>query len=308
MGVLVFDMSDPYCTPILQAIEDSLYHKSYLPILTDIQNERSRFESYLEMLLGLRVEGLIVLANWLFMDVEVLADLGRNGIPTVMIGHELKKGPVSSVIVDNEAGACMAIEHLFELGHRDIAFIRGPKGLIDSVPRWRGVQKFADKHGLSLDPELIVDLPESKHPMTGFEAGFALTKRLIQSGRKFSAIMAFDDMSAYGAVRALAQAGIRVPEDCSLIGFDDIAPTGLYNPPLTTVRQPMDVMGSMAVSIALDALKAGRESKDYAAAHRRLAPKLIVRESTRPLHGSANLPSVPERRARGANGVSAGKE
>lgn len=289
MGVLVFDMSDPYCTPILQAIEDSLYKESYLPILTDVQNERSRFESYLEMLLNLRVEGLIVLANWLFMDVDILADLGKNSIPTVMIGHELKKGPVSSVIVDNEAGARMALEHLCAQGHREIAFIRGPKGLTDSAPRWRGIKKVAESRGLSLDPNLIVDLPESQHPMSGFEAGFALTRQLIQTRQRFTALMAFDDMSGFGALRALTQNGIAVPDQVSVIGFDDIAPAGLYNPPLTTIRQPMGVMGQMAVEIALQAIKGGRELRDRAAIHRRLPPELVVRESTKSVEHSENV-------------------
>jgi LacI family transcriptional regulator len=287
MGVLVFDMGDPFCTPIIQGIEDALYQKSYLPILTDVQNERSRFETYLEMLLGLRVEGLIVLGNWLFMDVDVLADLAKNSIPTVMIGHELKKGPVSSVTVDNEAGARLAIEHLFALGHREIAFIRGPKGLGDSAPRWRGVKKFAEAQGLVLDPDRIIDLPESQHPNSGFEAGLAITKRLVDHGQRFTALMAFDDMSALGAIRALNTAGIDVPGQCSVIGFDDVSHAALITPALTTIRQPMDLMGSMSVDIALEAIKAEEDSKQFTAVHRRLAPKLMARDSTRSLAGFA---------------------
>ena len=112
VGVMVFDMTDPYCTLILRGIENSLYQSSYLPILTDVHNERSRFERYLEMLLDRRVEALIVLANWLFVDIDVLADLEKSSIPTVMIGRELQTDSVSSVIVDNEIGAHSAIEHL----------------------------------------------------------------------------------------------------------------------------------------------------------------------------------------------------
>src|SRR5919198_5745832 len=123
VGVMVFDMTDPYCTLILRGIETSLYQQSYLPMLTDAQNERSRFERYLEMLLGRRVEGLIVIANWLFTDVNLLADLQKNSIPTVMIGRELEDEAVSSVIVDNEAGGTAAFEHLYALGHRQIAII-----------------------------------------------------------------------------------------------------------------------------------------------------------------------------------------
>jgi LacI family transcriptional regulator len=189
--------------------------------------------------------------------------------------------------VDNEAGARLAIEHLFALGHREIAFIRGPKGLGDSAPRWRGVKKFAEAQGLVLDPDRIVDLPESQHPNSGFEAGLALTKRLVDHGQRFTALMAFDDMSALGAIRALNTAGIDVPGQCSVIGFDDVSHAGLITPALTTIRQPMDLMGSMSVNIALEAIKAEEESKQFAAVHRRLAPKLMARDSTRSLTGSA---------------------
>src|SRR6201982_984840 len=137
VGVMVFDMTDPYCTLVLRGIENTLYQASYLPILTDVHNERTRFERYLEMMLDRRVEGLIVLANWLFLDINLLADLEKSSIPTAIIGVELKTEQISSVIVDNELGAHLAVEHLYALGHRKIAFIRGPKGLTDSGPRWK---------------------------------------------------------------------------------------------------------------------------------------------------------------------------
>src|ERR1700742_5020448 len=104
VGVMVCDMTDPYCTLILRGIENTLYQASYLPMLTDVHNERGRFERYLEMLLDRRIEGLIVLANWLFVDINLLGDLEKSSIPTVMIGCELKTDSISSVIVDNEVG------------------------------------------------------------------------------------------------------------------------------------------------------------------------------------------------------------
>ena len=280
VGVMVFDMTDPYCTLILRGIENSLYQASYLPMLTDVQNERSRFERYLEMLLGRRVEGLMVIANWLFMDINLLADLEKNSIPCVMIGRELDTHTVSSVIVDNETGGYLALEHLHSLGHRDIAFIRGPKALSDSAPRWKGIRRFADAKGLKIDPRLIVDLPESSEPISGFEGGQKLTLELLKRKHPFSALLAFDDMSALGAVRALNKAGVRVPEQCSVIGFDDTAPAGMCTPALTTVRQPMEAMGSLAVTILLDAIEAVQETRDLGAVHRKLQPELVVREST----------------------------
>jgi LacI family transcriptional regulator len=283
VGVMVFDMTDPYCTLILRGVENALYQASYLPMLADAHNERSRFERYLEMLLDRRVEGLIVLANWLFLDINFLADLEKNSIPTALIGGELSNDSVSSVVVDNEVGGRMALEHLFALGHRKIAFIRGPKMLIDSGPRWREIKTFAAANGIDLDARLIVDLPESRDPNSGFEAGIRWTEELLKRKRQFTAIMAFDDLTAFGAIRALAKAGVRVPEDCSVIGFDDVAASALCTPSLSTVRQPMEAMGSAAVGILVDGINAAQEHREFAAAHRRVAPELVARESTRAL-------------------------
>ena len=283
VGVMVFDMTDPYCTLVLRGIENTLYQASYLPILTDVHNERSRFERYLEMLLDRRIEALVVLANWLFLDINLLADLEKSSIPTALIGCELKGDSMSSVIVDNEVGGYIALEHLYSFGHRKIAFIRGPKALSDSSPRWRGVRNFAKQCGLELDPKLIVDLPESRDPLSSFEAGQKLTEDLIKHKNPFTAILAFDDVTAYGAIRALAKAGMHVPEDCSVIGFDDVAASALCTPSLTTVRQPMEAMGADAVGIVLEGIKSVLEKREVSASHRKVAPELVVRESTRKL-------------------------
>jgi len=235
------------------------------------------------MMLDRRVEGLLVVANWLFLDINLLADLEKASIPTAIIGCELKTDAVSSVIVDNEVGAHMAVEHLYSLGHRKIAFIRGPKALTDSSPRWKGIRSFAKTSGLELDQHLILDLPESRDPISSFEAGFKLTEELIKQKRPFTAVMAFDDMTAFGTIRALAKAGVRVPEQCSVIGFDDVATCAIYTPALTTIRQPLEAMGTGAVSIVVDGINAVQEKRETTALHRKVAPELVVRESTRNL-------------------------
>jgi LacI family transcriptional regulator len=283
VGVMVFDMTDPYCTLVLRGIENTLYQASYLPILTDVHNERSRFERYLEMLLDRRIEGLLVLANWLFVDINVLADLEKHNIPTATVGRELRNEKISSVIADNTAGTRAALDHLCSLGHRKIAFIRGPRQLSDTEPRWRGVRALARQRKLEIDPLLIGDLPESGDPFSSFEQGYKLTEQLLQRRRPFTALMAFDDMTAFGAIRALRKAGVGVPEQCSVVGFDDVAPAAIYSPALTTVRQPMEVMGTAAATIVLEAINAGVEKKPVRTIHRRLIPELIVRESTRKL-------------------------
>jgi LacI family transcriptional regulator len=283
VGVMVFDMTDPYCTLVLRGIENTLYQASYLPILTDVHNERSRFERYLEMLLDRRIEGLVVLANWLFLDINLLADLEKSSIPTAIIGCELKGDAMSSVIVDNEVGGYLALEHLHALGHRKIAFIRGPKTLGDSSPRWRGIRNSAKARDLEIDSRLIVDLPESRDPLSSFEAGKKLTEDLLKQKRPFTALLAFDDMSALGAIRALANGGLRVPEHCSVIGFDDVAGSALCTPALTTIRQPMEAMGADAVRIVLEGIKLVLEKHEVAAHHRKVAPELVARDSTRSL-------------------------
>jgi DNA-binding LacI/PurR family transcriptional regulator len=283
VGVMLFDVTDPYCTLILRGIENSLYQASYLPILSDAHNDRSRFERYLEMLLERRVEALIVLANWLYLDITLLGDLERPQIPTVIIGRELDSSATSSVTVDDEGGGYSAAAHLYTLGHRKIAFVRGPKTLSSSKNRWRGVQRFARDTGLSLDPRLIVDLPDQLSPNVGVEDAFRLTNELVNRNRSFSALMAFDDMTSFGALRALTKSGIKVPNQCSLIGFDDIAPSSIFVPSLTTVRQPMESMGAAAVKIVIDAINAAGEDRKFMAVHRKLPAELVIRESTRVL-------------------------
>ena len=281
VGVMVFDMTDPFCTLVLRGIENTLYQSSFLPVLTDVHNERSRFERYLEMLLDRRAEGLVVVANWLFLDINLLADLEKSSVPVAVIGCELDNGAMSSIIVDNRIGGRLAFEHLYSLGHRKIAVLKGPKLLSDSAPRWQGIQDSAKAQGAKLDARLVLELPDLRDPNSSFESGFRLTEKLLKSRRAFTAMLAFDDMSAFGAIRALNKSGIRVPEQCSVIGFDDVASSAFYTPALTTVRQPMESMGSGAVDLVLEGINAVQEKRSITATHRRVAPELVVRESTR---------------------------
>lgn len=281
IGVMLTDVTDPFCTPILRGIENALYPLAYLPIFADAHNQRERFERYLEMLLERHVDGLIVVANWLLVDIHVLADLNKAEVPTVTIGWEIPGNRVSFAMVDNEAGGRMALEHLHQLGHRRIAVILGPKRLIDSAPRWRGIQKFAQSVKLEIDPSLVTRLPDVFDANASFELGYRLTEELLQKKKKFTALLAFDDLTALGAIRALAKAGIGVPEQCSVIGFDDVAIAGLSVPSLTTVRQPLETMGGAAVNIVMEAIKAGHENRDWNAVAQKLHAELVIRDSTR---------------------------
>jgi LacI family transcriptional regulator len=135
--------------------------------------------------------------------------------------------------------------------------------------------------GLEIDPSLVVDLPDSLDPNSGHEGGMRITEDLLKHKKKFTAILAFDDNTAFGAIRALSRAGLRVPDDCSVIGFDDVPPSGLAVPALTTVRQPMEALGAAAVGIALEGINAAIEERETSSVQRLLAPELVVRDTTR---------------------------
>jgi LacI family transcriptional regulator len=280
---MVFDITDPFCTPILRGLENALYQANYLSLLADAHNEPHRFERYLEMLLDRRVEGLIVIANWLVTDIKVLSDLTQKQVPTVIAGRAFEVENISTVSVDNESGAALALEHFYRLRHREIAFLRGPKSLTSSGQRWKGIRRYARSVGLTLDPKRIAELPESLDPNSSFEAGAQLTAELLRRGKSFTALLAYDDVTALGALRALKTKGLRVPEDCSVVGFDDVAQASLSLPSLTTVRQPMEAMGSMSVEMMLDAIKAVHQKKDIPVVRRRIPAELVVRESTQAL-------------------------
>jgi LacI family transcriptional regulator len=281
VGVMFFDITDPFCTPILRGIENALYSLSYVPIFADAHNQRNRFERYLEMLLEHHVEALVLVANWLVVDIQLLADLSKRNIPAATIGWELPGDTVGSVMVDNEAGGRLALEHLYQLGHKKIAFIRGPKVIIDSTPRWRGIQKMAHAVGLEIDASLVAQLPESLDPNSGFEGGYRITEEWMERKKKFTALLAFDDLTALGAIRALTKGGVKVPEQCSVVGFDDVPLSSLSAPSLTTVRQPLEAMGNLAVNMVMEGIKAGLEKRDWTAAQQKVNPELVIRDSTR---------------------------
>jgi LacI family transcriptional regulator len=280
IGVMIFDISDPFCTLILRGIERTLHATPYLPIIMDAHNDRKQFEGYLELLMERHVEGLIVVANWLFEEGGLLARVRESLLPTIVVGRDLSGDKIQSVIVENEQGGYLAMQHLYGLGHRKVAVIRGPAKLSDSQRRWEGIQRFAAEHRVKIAKECVRELPDLLDPTSGFEGGCALTAELISSGAKFTAIVAFDDLTALGAVRALKRAGRRVPEDCSVIGFDDVPPALFSTPGITTIRQPMEDMGRLTAEFVLEAIGKGEEEAGAPMVARMLPPSLVLREST----------------------------
>jgi LacI family transcriptional regulator len=282
IGVVAFDLSDPFCIPIVRGIQEGLGVGSYLPLLMDAQARRELFDNYLQMILERRTEGLIVIASWVFNESNLLADVKKNNVPLVIVGRDLTERSISSVQIDNRAGGAMAMRHLYELGHRQIAVIRGPSELFDSEPRWSGVEQFAAQASLKIDPKLIFQLPNSASPVFGFDGGEEFSRLMLASGKPFTAVVAFDDLTALGVVRGLTKAGLRVPQDCSVVGFDDVLPAAVTTPGLTTIRQPLKEMGTMAARWALDAVETRDQGTPRTLLSQHAEPELVVRESTAP--------------------------
>ncbi|HEX3891464.1 MAG TPA: LacI family DNA-binding transcriptional regulator [Terracidiphilus sp.] len=280
IAVLAYDLSDPFCTPIVRGIQAGLQPVDYLPLFMDAQTQRRLFDNYLKMILERRAEGVIVIASWIFEETNLLADIEKNQVPIIMVGRDLTKRRFSSLLVDNEVGGTLAMQHLSDLGHRRIAVIRGPDELFDSEPRWKGIRRAAEGAGIQIDPRLVFQLPNRIDPSSGFEGGVSFAKQMLENRPSFSAVLAFDDLTALGVVRGLTEAGLRVPEDCSVVGFDDVLPAIVATPGMTTIRQPLREMGLLAAQWSVQAIEALEQGHKSPVHLHRATPELVIRRST----------------------------
>ncbi len=285
IAVLAYDLSDPFCIPIVHGIQAGLHPASYMPLLVDAQTQRRLFDNYLRMILERRAEGVIVIASWIFQETNLLDDIEKNQVPIVIVGRDLTNRNVSSLLVDNEAGGALAMRHLIELGHRRIAIVRGPEELFDTELRWAGVQRAAAEAGVKIDSKLVYQLPNITDAISGFEGGLHFANEMLASKRPFTAVLAFDDLTALGVVRGLNAAGLKVPEDCSVVGFDDVLPAAVATPGITTVHQPLKEMGLLASEWTLQAINAREQQSEKPVQLYNAPPELIVRMSTSPCPG-----------------------
>jgi LacI family transcriptional regulator len=281
IGVLVFDITDPYCSLMIRGIENSLGDAGYMPVLADLQNTPRRVHQCMQMLMERRVEGLIAIANPVHLGSDLSTVIQRFRVPAVIIGSEGTSDGYASVVVDNQAGTRAAFEHLYAFGHREIAIIKGPRSMSDSTPRWEGIRLSARERGIRIDRELVVQIQGHN---SSYEQGYQLTERLLEQKKRFTALLAFDDLTAFAAIGALSRAGRRVPEDCSVVGFDDIPGAAFYNPPLTTVCQHLEKQGVLGAEMMRTLLLPEKAERTLERLHETVEPHLIVRLSTAPPH------------------------
>lgn len=270
IGILVPELGDGYHTQVLSGIGDHLIEAGYFYLTAHHRHRQDLVQEYCQMLISRGAEAII--------GVDTAFE-HPYPIPIVAVaGHRSISG-VTNVLVDHRFAAELTLSHLYSLGHRSIAFIRGQPFSSDSDERWNHLAQVARELRIPIDPRLVLQLDRDS---TSPELGYPAAQRLLSVGKRFTAVVCFNDLSAIGVIRALQDFGMNVPADVSVIGFDDIRAAAFHNPRLTTIRQPMVNMGRIAAQCALNRLNDAERYREQIV----VEPELMVRESTGPAAGS----------------------
>ncbi len=267
VGVMAPDHSEGYFTKVMAGAEQYFVQKKFMYFTTCHYWQPELIDEYPRILLSRGAEGLLLL--------NTNADF-ESPLPVVTISGHLEKEGVTNVVLDHLEAARLTLKHLYGLGHRKIAFMKGHHTVIDTDYRWDATMQAARELGVAPTPERMVAIH-----LVGWspEIGYDTATKLLQATRDFTALVCFNDTAAIGAIRAFHEHGLRVPEDVSVVGFDDIVSAEFNVPSLTTIRQPLTEMGKLGATILLDRI--GDLSKKYAPSIF-MKPKLILRESTGP--------------------------
>ncbi len=269
IGVIAPDFGEGYEAALLSGFQRRLLNTGYTTLVSTHLWNPENLQKDVEALCDRGVEGLLLINS---------TPNESPGIPSVTICTD--RSPIWStrISIDNAYGINKAINHLVSLGHRDIAFVKGPNGGGDTEDRWSAVLATCKKLGIRVDPDLCVQLEKLEPAGTRHaEEGRMASETLLRAGKHFTALVVYNDISAIGAMTALREAGREVPAGVSVIGFDDIEFASIANPALTTVRQPLYEMGATAAEILLRKIVDDTSSRDV-----RFRPELIVRSSTCP--------------------------
>jgi LacI family transcriptional regulator len=278
VAILLPEISEGYAATVLAGIDAHLIQEGYFYLVAAHRNKPELLDEYFRMFVDRLVEGF-VMVNTLLPDAPDL--------PTVAVAGHKPLGGVTNVIIDHDRAAQLALTHLVEMGHKRIAFFKGHKQSADTESRWNGILNAARELRLEIAPDLVLQLEGESTgspftPEQAYEEGHVYGRKLLERGFPFTALFAFNDVSAIGALKAFREKGLRVPEDVSVVGFDDIQSAAFQNPGLTTVRQPLHEMGEIAARTLLARMK-GEPPLPIIT----VRPLLIVRESTGPAKGTS---------------------
>jgi DNA-binding LacI/PurR family transcriptional regulator len=266
IGVVVPEISEGYAALVMSGIEDYLLREGYFYFVVSHRHRSDLIEKYPRLLQQRAVEGLIAVDTSFSQGIDV---------PLVAVSGHREMPGVTNIVLNHARAAKLALEHLVKLGHKRFAFIKGQEFSSDTQIRWEAVCAAAQELGVAVKEKLTGQLEgESSSP----ELGYLVTRKLLDSREPFTALFAFNDVSAIGAIQALREAGRNVPQHISVVGFDDIQSAAFQNPAMTTVRQPLRQMGMIAAETLLSRINSPADApypKEIV-----LEPELIVRAST----------------------------
>ncbi|MFC5863209.1 LacI family DNA-binding transcriptional regulator [Acidicapsa dinghuensis] len=273
IGILVPELGDGYHNEVMSGIGDQLINAGYFYFTAHHRHRQDLIEDYTRMLVGRGAQGIIAIDT---------AIKHATSVPVVAVaGHRPIDG-VTNVVLNHRRAAELALTHLYSLGHRQIAFMHGQLFSSDSDVRWKSLVEVAAKMDLEIKPEMVVRLDrDTSSP----ELGYPVVQQLQATRQPFTALVAFNDISAIGAIRALQDIKMRVPGDVSVIGFDDIKAAAFVMPRLTTIHQPLGEIGRIATQALLDRLHSAESSRSEII----VEPTLVVRESTGPVKKSSAM-------------------
>jgi LacI family transcriptional regulator len=269
--VIAEEFGDSYGSTIISGIEQHLRKRDYFFLTVAHRHDTELLNRYSQLLSERGVEGIIT------VDTTVQE---KPTLPTVAVAGHKKLEGVTNIVLDHQQAAVLALNHLKDLHHERIAFMKGNPLSSDSQDRWDAICRVAEQIGLKIDPDLIVQIDtDDATPLLGYP----FAKQLLARKKPFTALFAYNDISAIGAIRAFQEQGLRVPQDISVMGFDDIPGAAFHTPSLTTVRQPLNRMGEVAAQSLLERIEGNKEYPAEIA----IEPELVVRESTAKAPGSS---------------------
>jgi LacI family transcriptional regulator len=274
IGILLPELGEGYHSQVLSGAADVLMQEGYFFFTAHHRHRKDLVAEYPRLLQARGVDGILAI------DTQLEGTLPA---PTVSVAGHSEVPGITNVILDHHRAAELALGHLYRLGHRKIAYAHGQPFSSDSQSRWQSIMQVARALSLEVPKDLIIQLDKDLNTP---ELGYPGVQQLLLRRRDFTAVLCFNDVSAIGSIRALHDAGLKVPADVSVLGFDDIQAASYIVPSLTTIRQPLQYMGALAASSLLKKL-----------AHEKLPdtikvdPELVVRESTAQVSSSVRRPA-----------------
>jgi DNA-binding LacI/PurR family transcriptional regulator len=268
LGLLVPDVSNPFFAEIARAIEDQGHQLGYSVVMCNTDNKDEKIERYISLLLQKSVDGIIIATG--IDKKEILEQLLVKNLPIVLIAREMPLVSVETVVVDDYAGGCLAATHLLELGHKEIAILAESQKVSSSRERMRGFRQTMEDAGVAFNEQWL-KICDYK-----VEDGRINTLELLKGIIRPTAIFSCNDLLAVGALQAAKELQIGVPAELSIISFDNTILASVTNPTLTTIAQPMEQMGKLAVDLIVEYIKGDKKAKQRTV----FRPELLIREST----------------------------